>query len=138
MIRPSMTSEPAPDPPVTPGGAVARALPVGQAAGGALMIWRPGPLARAVSSAPSNVPALWVLRLLGLRLLAQGITGALWPRPEVAAVSAMVDATHSASMALAAMVTPRFRRPALISAAVALASAAISAQAAAPGRGRTR
>jgi len=114
------------------------ALPLGQAVSGALMICRPAPLAHAVSSAPSNTPPLWVLRLLGARLLAQGITAALWPRRQVAALSAGVDATHAASMVLAAVVEPRFRRPALISGAVALASALVSARAATSSQGRTR
>jgi hypothetical protein len=109
-----------------------QALGVAQAASGALLIGRPARVARAVSGSATAHPAPWLVRLLGMRLLGQGLTGALWPHPNVAAVGAAVDATHAASMIATAAVAPRYRRPALTSAACALASAAVAASTLAP------
>ncbi len=113
-------------------GLSVRALPVAQCCAGVLLATRPERVAHAVSGA-AGVPAPWVVRLLGVRLLGQGIVVSAWPRPGTVALSAAVDATHGASMVLAA-ISPRFRRAALISAAAALGSAAISARAATSAR----
>jgi hypothetical protein len=110
----------------------ARALPVAQALAGAALVIRPGRVAQAVRGA-GDPPPSWLVRVLGVRLLAQGIAASVWPRPATAALSATVDATHGASMVLAA-ISPRFRRAALLSAATSLASAAISARAATSSR----
>jgi type IV secretory pathway TrbL component len=106
---------------------VGQALGVSQAAAGALLIGDAARVASAVSTSRQSMPPLWVVRLLGVRLLVQGTTGAVWPGPELSGAGAAVDATHAASMMLAAAVVPRYRRPALISAAVAFTSSGLSA-----------
>ncbi len=107
-----------------------RALPFAQSLAGAVLMARPEQVARAVSASRRGAPAPGIVRLLGLRLLAQGIVASVWRRPETAAASAAIDATHSASMVLAGAISPRFRRAALISASASLVSALISALAA--------
>jgi hypothetical protein len=107
-----------------------RALPVAQAIAGTLFMTRPDQVARAASGTPRGAPAPWIVRLLGIRLLAQGIAASVWPRPRTAVLSAAIDATHSASMVVAGALSPRFRRAALISASISLGSAFISTLAA--------
>lgn len=69
---------------------------------------------------------VWVVRALGGRLLVQGLLEAGAPRRRVLRAAALADAAHGSSMLAAAAAWPRYRRPALISAATALGSAAVS------------
>jgi hypothetical protein len=64
-----------------------------------------------------------IVRLLGARMAAQG--AALLVRPSAGAwrLAAAVDAAHGSSMVGLAVLSPRYRRPALVSAAVAGVSA---------------
>jgi hypothetical protein len=62
--------------------------------------------------------------MLGIRMLVQGGVELARPRHDVIRVGAAVDATHALSMVGVALVSPRYRRGAVISAAIATASAA--------------
>ena len=70
-------------------------------------------------------PRTWVVRLLGGRLVAQH--GLLLARPErrLVLAGAAVDAVHALSMLAVAAAWRDHRRPASVSAATALASAAV-------------
>lgn len=114
------------------------ALPTAQCVAGAVLLTRPEPMGRALSGAATTAPPRSVVRLLGFRLLVQGAATLAFPGPEANGVSAAVDATHGASMLLVAAVSRRYRRAALINAAVALASAAASWRIAAARPGRPR
>jgi hypothetical protein len=103
------------------------ALSAIQCLAGTVLVAGPDDIARAVSGARGTPPSAWVVRVLGLRMLAQGGVGALRPRRHLAAIGAGVDATHGASMLLVAALNRRYRRAALISGATALCSAGASA-----------
>jgi len=72
----------------------------------------------------------WIIRLLGLRMLVQGILQLARPRRATFGVCAAVDATHAVSMLAAAHVWPTYRRAALLSAAGAGLSAVVGVAAA--------
>lgn len=63
----------------------------------------------------------WLVRLLGARLLAQGLLDVARPDLRLVRAGAAVDATHAASMIAVALEWPQYRRAALASAALALA-----------------
>ena len=75
-------------------------------------------------------PPTWIMRLLGLRMLVQGILQLTRARRTTFAVCAAVDLTHAATMLVAAQVWPRYRRAALLSAAGAGLSAVVGVTAA--------
>lgn len=68
-------------------------------------------------------PAKIVLRVLGARQLAQGLIVLLRPDELTLAGGSGVDALHGSSMLALALIMPEFRKPALISAALAGLSA---------------
>lgn len=70
-----------------------------------------------------DLPPLWIMRVLGVRLAVQAVTEVVSPRPPTLRVNALVDVTHAASMIVAAKVWPRYRRAALVSAGSATCSA---------------
>ena len=74
-----------------------------------------------------DVPPLWIVRLLGVRTLAQSAAEVTRPRRDVLVIGVGLDVAHAASMLAAAKVWPRYRRAALISAASATASAVVGA-----------
>lgn len=75
-------------------------------------------------------PSTWIIRLLGLRTLVQGLMQLTRPQRTTFAVCAAVDLTHAASMLLAAQAWPTYRRAALLSAAGAGLSAVVGVTAA--------
>jgi hypothetical protein len=101
-----------------------RLIGVANTALGALLLARPDEVADA--SAGSARPGPGWVRLLGARYLVQGVAQASLPRAEVLQLSVVVDGLHAASMVGLAMVRAEYRRPALISAAVATGSAAVT------------
>jgi hypothetical protein len=101
-----------------------RLIGVANTALGALLLARPDEVADA--SAGSARPGPGWVRLLGARYLVQGAVQTLMPRPQVLQLSVVVDGLHAASMVGLAMVRAEYRRPALISAAVATGSAAVT------------
>jgi hypothetical protein len=66
------------------------------------------------------------VRLLGARLIAQGIATTVRRDRAVLLSSAGVETAHAASMLLLAALLPRYRRAGLISAATATCSAALT------------
>jgi hypothetical protein len=101
-----------------------RLIGVANTALGAVLLGRPEAVADAAAGSVPPGPG-WV-RLLGARYLVQGVAQASLPRAEVLQLSVVVDGLHAASMIGLAMVRAEYRRPALISAAVATGSAAVT------------
>ncbi len=104
---------------------MARGLGALTCTAGLVLVARPGQVARAVSR--GTPPEARIVRLLGARMLLQGALLAARPDRRLAAACAAVDGTHAASMVAAAVLLPRYRRAALLSAGVAVGSAAVSA-----------
>ncbi|MDX6366060.1 MAG: hypothetical protein QOK30_1136 [Nocardioidaceae bacterium] len=102
----------------------ARLFGVANTALGAVLLARPEAVADAAAGSIPPRPG-WV-RLLGARYLVQGAAQASMPRAAVLQLSVVVDALHAASMVGLAMLRAEYRRPALISAAVATGSAAVT------------
>jgi hypothetical protein len=78
---------------------------------------------------------MWVVRVLGARLVAQHAVVLVAPERPIVRASSAVDALHAASM-LPLLGSPRYRRAAMISGGVAAAYAALAA--AATGRSERR
>jgi hypothetical protein len=85
----------------------------------------PATVSRLAIDANGAAPSIWVVRLLGIRMVGQGIVDWLRPRRGVALGSAAIDVTHAASM-FALTGSQRYRRLALTSAIEATASAVIA------------
>ncbi len=92
---------------------------LGQAA---VLLAQPAGALRRITS-EGGVPPVWIVRILGARLLAQAAPEAIAPSRNILRLGVVVDLTHAASMLIAARVWPRYRRAALASAASAGASA---------------
>jgi hypothetical protein len=78
---------------------------------------------------------VWVVRVLGARIVAQNAVVLATPRTPVARSAAVVDAVHAASM-LPLLGSRRYRRAALVSGGVAAAYAGLAARAAGGSRRR--
>jgi hypothetical protein len=102
----------------------ARLIGVANTALGAVLLARSHEVAEAAAGSVS--PSSGWVRLLGARYLGQGVLQASLPRAEVLELSVAVDALHAASMVGLAMLRAEYRRPTLISAAVATGSAAVT------------
>jgi hypothetical protein len=89
---------------------------------GAVLVTRPEAVAK--TAAGGSTPSVAVVRLLGGRYLVQGVAQLARPRSSVLGISAVVDGLHAASMFALAAYRADYRRPALLSAAVATGSAA--------------
>jgi len=87
-----------------------------EALAGAALATRPVTVAALAGGTP---PPLWIVRVLGARMVAQGVLEIARPAPAVAMGGAVVDGSHALSMVAAAVLSRRFRRPALASAALA-------------------
>lgn len=106
---------------------LAVAMPTAQCLLGAALLSRPGPIARGLGGSSGSAPPRWVVRVLGGRLFIQGAVTITLPGAETQWSSAAVDGIHGASMLLVAAISPRYRRAAVINAAFALVSTAVSA-----------
>jgi hypothetical protein len=91
---------------------------------GAIMVVRPDRLAGA--AAGSAVPPVAVVRVLGSRYLVQGLTELARPSPTVLALSSGVDGLHALSMFAVAATRTEYRRPAMLSGAVAAVRALVA------------
>src|SRR3954451_12241429 len=91
---------------------------------GAALLARPVPVAATAAGTP--VPPAWLVRVLGGRQVLQQLLGLAVPTPAVTRAAAGVDIVHGSSMLAAAVVWPRYRRPTLVSAAAAAASAVLA------------
>ncbi len=90
-----------------------------RAALGAVHVLWPGLAAAPLVRGPVDSRARVVLRILGVRQLVQAAVTGARPTPAVLAVGAGVDATHAVSMVAFGLGARRWRRAALVSAAVA-------------------
>ena len=102
-----------------------RVLAAAHSAQAALLLVQPAAVLRLV--ADQDVPPSWIVRLLGVRILAQGAAEFVRPRRDVLVLGVVVDLAHAASMVAAATVWPHYRRAALSSAGSAAASAVVGA-----------
>lgn len=75
-------------------------------------------------------PRVWLVRVLGGRLLAQGLLEYARPHRRVLLAGAAIDLTHTATMVAAAALLPAYRRTARASAAEAALAAVLTASAA--------
>ncbi|MGZ4509209.1 MAG: hypothetical protein ACXVX8_18510 [Blastococcus sp.] len=95
---------------------------------GVALAARPRDVVAAVCGAP--VPPTWLVRVLGVRQVAQELLVLAAPTRPVLLGAAVTDALHAASMVAAALIWPEYRRPALTSGGVAAVSAATAVSAA--------
>jgi hypothetical protein len=91
--------------------------------GGALLAW-PVPIARTLAAHQSASPA-WIARILGARLVVQGLVELARPDRRIVLGAATVDSAHAASMIATAALLPTHLRVAAFSAAEAALSAAV-------------
>ncbi len=101
-----------------------RAANVARGALGAVALARPRTMAGVYGADPSARPAVVAARVLGGRHLTEAAVLEASPTVRTRMVAAAVDLTHASSMVLLAVVSRRWRRPALVSASVAVACAA--------------
>ena len=94
------------------------------AVSGAASIVAARPLSRRLASTVSARPDPRIVLMLGVRQVAQGALVAAAPDPVIARIGAATDLLHAATMVAAALVWPAYRRPAAVSGALAVASAA--------------
>jgi hypothetical protein len=95
-----------------------------RAACGAVQFAAPAYSAEQVLGGPLDATAQRVVRVLGARQLAQAGLAVSFPAGPLPGLGVGVDAVHALSMVALAASRPRWRRPALISAATAAAFAA--------------
>lgn len=93
-----------------------------QSVAGGVLLACPSGVAR-IAGGPRAEPPAWVLRLLGARLVVQGGAALTWPASPAANLGAAVDTIHALSMVVLAGRSGHYRRPALVSAAAAIAAA---------------
>jgi hypothetical protein len=106
------------------GTAPARIWGAATATIGAAMLTQPAAVTRIVTGVDGpGTPNLMIVRVLGGRQVLQGIAVLASPdRSLVTTGGSITDLLHAASMVAAAIVWPRYRRPALVSATIAGAS----------------
>ncbi len=107
----------------------ARLLGLAQLGIGVALTVRPAQIAAAAAGAGQPAPR-WLVRILGVRSLVQGAVTSASPTWPVVAGGVLVDSAHAASMVPLIAASPRYRRAAAISAAVALLGAGAGALAA--------
>lgn len=107
-------------------GTVRRLLALERCLVGCLLLGAPGKLTRAVAAGDPQPPA-GIVRVLGARLLAQGLIQFLRPRRQIVLTGIAVDGLHAASMIPIIALVPGYRRTAAASAAEAAVSAMASA-----------
>jgi hypothetical protein len=97
-----------------------RALGVATATVGAVLAVGAPAVGRWVSGR-GTAPPTWLVRLLGARLLVQGLLEIARPDHRLLLAAAAADGTHAASMVAAALQWPQYRRAALVSGGLAVA-----------------
>jgi hypothetical protein len=108
-----------------------RAAAAVQAVLGAALLAQPVRIGQLVTARRGQDPAAWLVRILGLRMLAQGTVELVRPGRKLVLAGAAVDLLHALSMVGVGLLWPRFRRAALASAGAATATAAAGAATAA-------
>jgi hypothetical protein len=88
---------------------------------GAVLLLAPGAVLALTTGpdSPCGGPARVVLRILGARHLLQAGVELRWPRPRILAVAAAVDGVHAATGVAFGAADRRWRRAALLDAAIA-------------------
>ena len=94
---------------------------------GAVLLCAPGPLTSAAAGRPASTGARATARVLGARQLLQAAVTGAGASPAVLALGAVTDLVHAASMLGLALAGRRWRRAALLDAALATALAAAGA-----------
>ena len=120
MSRPALAS---------PALAGTRWASLARAAYGAALLCAPGAMVRMAAGQPATPRVRRVVRVLGVRHLAQASVCGLVPTRFLIRAGTATDGLHSASMLALAGVEPPLRRPLLADAAVAAAFAAVGAAA---------
>lgn len=92
---------------------------------GLVLVSSPGRVGQLVAGR-GHVPSSWITRMLGVRYLVQGTAQLVRPGQAVLAPSAAVDLLHGGTMLALAAGSSNYRRPAVISACVAAASAVLA------------
>jgi hypothetical protein len=104
---------------------VVRASALERCLTGTLLLGVPDAVTGVIAGDQSR-PRTTLVRVLGGRLLIQGLVEWIWPRRSVVLAGAAVDTAHAASMIAAAALLPAYRRTAIASAAEATVSAALT------------
>jgi hypothetical protein len=95
-----------------------RTVAVADCGAGLVLIAAPTRVA-ALAAGSGTRPRSAIIRLLGARIAAQGVAQLVRPSTGTTRLVAVVEALHGSSMVGLAVLSPRYRRPALIAAAVA-------------------
>jgi len=90
---------------------------------GTALLAAPQRVSQTESGAPATRSTTDIVRVLGLREAAQASSTLAAPTSFVLAAGATVDGIHALSMVVLATTSARYRRPALLSAALATAAA---------------
>lgn len=107
------------------GSAFGRAIGAVQAGTGVALLTRPGPVIRTVTRSDST-QGTSVARLLGGRLIVQGVALAAFPTRGPLLAAGVVDLLHATSMIAVAAVRPDHRRGAVASALFASMTGSLS------------
>lgn len=110
-----------------------RVMGIADCGAGLMLLARPSRVAE-LAAADGRPPDARIVRLLGLRLAAQGVLQLAWPSPTASRLAAAIDGTHAASMVAVAAWVPTYRRPALVSATLAAGSSVLEVLGAANAR----
>lgn len=102
-----------------------QAVGAGSALYGALLLTAPAAAVAAVGGALTPPPS-GIVRVLGARQIGQGAVQLLRPAASTVVAGAAVDGLHALTMVAAAVRWPRYRRVAVASGAVAVASLLLS------------
>jgi len=108
------------------GRRLTRLVAVPRALWGAAMLLRPGDVTRSVCGGGPE-PAAWIVRVLGVRLVAQNVVTFARPTREVVLAGAAADVLHAASMVAARVRWPDHARPIWVSGTTSAGSAAVGA-----------
>jgi hypothetical protein len=103
----------------------ARAVAAVLGAADLFLLARPDAALHALSVPPPRPPR-WLVRLLGARVVLQQVAVLIAPPRRLVLGGAVVDGLHAASMAVAALAWPQYRRAAVISAGAATGSAVLA------------
>ena len=103
-------------------GRAIRLISVGQGAAGAGLAMWPRAVTAAFGIRDRHAPPVWLVRVLGARMAMQAGVQLARPTPAVVWSGVTVDAAHALSMVAVAARSRRYRRGALVSAAVAASS----------------
>lgn len=109
-------------------------LAFGQLILGVITFFRPNQTVRTLTSGRGGVPDERIVRVLGARQALQGAVLIIRPRREIVKLAAAADALHAASLIPVIAASHRYRRAAVISAALASTAAATAGVLARPKR----